>query len=124
MSSYPTVARSEQGVDIRFAPEPASARTVHIDIVLDYNWERAIIGLEILNLKHAAGPRCLDMLTADSPEVEHAYDDEVDAFSLWLSAEDSMDQEEVLGTLMLDSEGRIFGIKVGSEISSPSVGTH
>ena len=118
----------ECSVNIRLRLDVAVERTVPIGFVLDFNAFGEIIGLEILDLRHCLGRRCLkgfeEAIAAHPKPLSYSYDKDADAFYLKMGRERSpdafyltmhlersVDQCTVGGTVMLDADGRIVGFQ-------------
>ena len=108
-----TIKSDPKGIQVRFAPEgESSIRVVPVRIVLDFDRLGAVIGIEIISLRHFAGenalPSARGSLTGEP--VRFTYDAEADAAYLSLEDERSTDQRSVDGWLEIGADGHLLGI--------------
>ena len=110
---YPRLDLDNQRLRIQLKPASSVRRSVTARLVLDFNYLGQVIAIEILYLKSILGMNCLDNFAEDiaggSVSLRYSYDQDCDAFSLELNAEDSSDQHAVDGHILLDDEGHIIG---------------
>ena len=99
-----------------FSDPSRRERELPISIVVDLDWSGRLIGLEVINLTLQAGKKALvhvkQTLTSAQSPMRYSYDGETDSFYLRLHVGDSSNQRSIVGTLFLDNDDQIVGIKV------------
>ena len=116
MDKYPRFYESRDSVVVEFIPRPVHPADLRaVRMVLDLGASGEVLGIEIISLKFHAGSRCLEIIEKALPTLgetlRYAYDESCDCFSLQLRAGRSADQKSLDGDLLLDSDGRIIGIR-------------
>lgn len=94
----------------------AVAKSVDVEGVLDFDQMHRIIGLEIINLKFHAGTLGLEKLQehvrpAHNEAPKFSYDEDVDAFYLTISHENSMNQIATDVKILLNEKNQIIGFQ-------------
>lgn len=116
------VRLSDDAVEVRFREAAGELRTVELGVVLDFNADGEVVGLEILHLKFEVGEECLRYLQEDLPTtgsgIRYSYDHECDAFYLRLSGGRSTVQRAAVGKVVVDDAGGIICLQVAGLASS------
>lgn len=90
-------------------PNPKS-----LEMVIDFDQQDEILGIEILNLFFQAGEKSLDVIKMSTSNqgdgLRYAYDEKSDAFWLQLKKGKSLHQIPVMGTVFLDNKGQIISL--------------
>jgi len=111
---YPLIAVDSTRADLRLDSADNEIRTLDMEMVLDMDRFGGICGIEILDLMHTAGAKCLELMCRffgdTASEGRFSFDPDVDAFYFRLSCERSLDQEAVDGQVALNRLGQIIRI--------------
>ncbi|WP_085907081.1 hypothetical protein [Kiloniella majae] len=81
------------------------------EFILDYNEFNELTGFEILDLKLNFGKKCLKkiehVMRLSKDDIKYSYDEEVDAFYMHVTNENSLNQKCVIGYVNLNEKGEI-----------------
>jgi uncharacterized protein YuzE len=116
MPHHPTIREDHTSVVMEFAPPPKRSRPLALKMVLDFSRRGELVGIEIINLILQTGPQSLDLMSRSLPRDGHgmryAYDKDSDSFYMRVRASDSVSQQSVHGSVLIDDEGRIGSLAV------------
>jgi len=97
-------------------PAAEPAKRVSVECVLDSDGLGNIVGVEIINLRLAAGQHMFRGCPGNSVSffngTRFSYDDEVDAFYLYLCEGRSLDQRVEDCDVLLDEHGTFIGLEI------------
>ena len=110
------IIKDDETISVRFSQEKSpSERVISIELVLDFDQNGEVIGIEIINLKWFGGQNSLPVEERLSLPVEtqinFSYDDEADAAYIRILEASSKKQRAVEGWLEINSNGQLVGVR-------------
>jgi uncharacterized protein YuzE len=112
---YPLVNKAKDKIVVEFVPRDRLGLTsIEIPLVVDFDLNGDVIGIEALNLCFYAGRSIQgkgDRSGSESGRIRLTYDDEVDALYLRIDDGRSLRQRRVNGNLLIDADGRLIAIE-------------
>ncbi len=108
MDVYPQIIEKDNSFVVKLGPAAETGRTLPIKMVLDFDADGKVVGIEIINLVLQAGNKALNYIK-HTRQPTFGYDPDCDSFYMRVKNVNSTDQKSVSGALTLDDEGEIMG---------------
>lgn len=113
---HPMMRRSGNDLVIELANFPRTSRTCEIRMVVDFDSEQSVLGIEIVNLFLQLGESSIEALRESLPTMNtlptFRYDEDADCFYMRFSNGLSSNQKALSTVVYLDDLKRIVGFQI------------